>query len=167
MNKAQRISEDIPELEAKANLYRHLAGFFATLSDPTRLRILQFLSEGGENNERLLEQKVREGLYEFLGTLCKVLADSTRIKILDLLYSRGQCPAIMFSKIVSHTQKESSTIGYHLRKLVEYGLVKKVGRGSYQITEIGVSIWAEISIADIMAITEKAIGIGKIKELIN
>ena len=107
------------------------------------------------------EKKVKEGLFKFLSEFYKVLSDATRIGILDMLYS-NKPKALTFTDIFLRLRKNPNTINIHLKRLMKYGLVEKVEKGKYRITEIG-TMALNVSAIDIVTLTKKAIEIGKAK----
>jgi predicted transcriptional regulator len=111
-----------------------------------------------EKGEKIDETKVREGIYNLLAMLFQVLSSPTRIQILDLL--RNNPPAKSFSDIMFTINKNPNVVNHHLRKLQDFGLIKKAAAGHYKITEIG-DLALSATSENILQIVENALDFAK------
>ncbi len=72
--------------------------------------------------------------------MIRAVANEHRRRILEILYNRRSCRYSELLKLAGFGVGESGRFAYHLKKLLDYGLVKQLPNGEYTLTTQGKSI---------------------------
>ncbi|MBC1417450.1 ArsR/SmtB family transcription factor [Listeria fleischmannii] len=78
--------------------------------------------------------------YKDLAAVLKILSDSNRLEILDLLSCEEKCAC----DLLKHFQFSQPTLSYHMKFLVNFGIVKARKEGNKQMYSLDHEKFMEI-----------------------
>ncbi len=70
----------------------------------------------------------------------RAIANDSRRRILEILYDKGSCRYSELLKLAGFSIGESGKFAYHLKKLLNYDLVKQLPTGEYTLTLQGMNL---------------------------
>ncbi len=70
----------------------------------------------------------------------RAIANEYRKRILEILYDKKSCRYSELLKLAGFNLGESGRFAYHLKKLLDYGLIKQLPNGKYTLTSQGANL---------------------------